>query len=318
MGVMVNYPFTQWHHKSDIIGKHVLKSSHQTAMQAAAMFLQSIEQPQTATRTTIDKATADNIEKYRHILKSVAEAVLYCGRQCIGLRGDKEQTRCGGNPGNFFALMKLHANHDDILRQHTEHPTMKNATYISPQTQNEMIDVLGKRMIHTSLVDEIKSARLYTIMVDEVTSHNTELMPLCVMFVDCELNIREELLQICTLQRITGHHIATTIKQVLLSLGIAIEGCRGQGYDGAANEQRDGWRPGPYPTGCPKDRAQSLQWTLSEFGNCPLLQPAYSPKHHRQNEGKGDVFYEQSEKRAITQRSGNAGRAPHGTQTAAN
>ena len=90
-------------------------------------------------------------------------------------------------------------------------------------------------MIQASLVEEIKDARLYTIMVDEVTSNNTELMPLCVRFVDSELNIREELLQICTLPRITGHHIATAIKQVLLSLGIAIEGCRGQGYDGSAN-----------------------------------------------------------------------------------
>jgi len=144
MGVMVNSPFIKWHHKSDVVGKHALKPSHQTAMQAAAMFLQSIEQPQTATRTMLDKATADNIEKNRHILKSIAEAVLYCGCQCIGLRGDKEQTHCAGNPGNFLALMKLLSNHDDILQQHTEHPTMKNATYVSPQTQNEMIDVLGK------------------------------------------------------------------------------------------------------------------------------------------------------------------------------
>ena len=79
---------------------------------------------------------------------------------------DKKQTHCAGNQGNFLALMKLLSNHDDILQQHMEHPTMKNAMYVSPQTQNEkneMIDVLGKRMIQASLVDEIKDARLYTI-----------------------------------------------------------------------------------------------------------------------------------------------------------
>ena len=49
MGVMVNYPFIKWHHKSDVVGKHAVKPSHQRAMQAAAVFLQSIDQPQTAT-----------------------------------------------------------------------------------------------------------------------------------------------------------------------------------------------------------------------------------------------------------------------------
>lgn len=46
---------------------------------------------------------------------------------------------------------------------------------------------------------EVKNAQIYTFMADEVTSHNVELMPLCVRFVDKDLNIREELLEICSL-----------------------------------------------------------------------------------------------------------------------
>ncbi len=84
-------------------------------------------------------------------------------------------------------------------------------------------------------MDEIKDARIYTIMADEVTSHNGELMPICIRFVDKYLNIMEELLEICSLPRITGVHIATTIKDVLTGLGIQISDCRGQGYDGASN-----------------------------------------------------------------------------------
>ena len=72
-------------------------------------------------------------------------------------------------------------------------------------------------------------------MVDEVTSHNTELMPVCIRFVDKDLTIREELLQVVSLQRITGLHIANKIKEVLGHLGVDISNCRGQGYDGASN-----------------------------------------------------------------------------------
>ena len=37
-----------------------------------------------------DSLREANIKENRHILKSVAEAILYCGRQCIALRGDNE------------------------------------------------------------------------------------------------------------------------------------------------------------------------------------------------------------------------------------
>lgn len=68
-------------------------------------------------------------------------------------------------------------------------------TYLSPQTQNEIIDIIGKRIIQNSIVAEVKQAPFYSILVDEVTSFNRESMPLCVRFVDVNKDIREEFLQ---------------------------------------------------------------------------------------------------------------------------
>ena len=76
-------------------------------------------------------------------------------------------------------------------------------------------------------------------MVDEVTSHNTEMMPVCIRFVDKDLNIREELLELVSLPRFTGLHIANKFKPVLSQLGLNISDCRGQGYDGASNMRSD-------------------------------------------------------------------------------
>ncbi len=253
LGVMINSPFAKWHHKSDVIGHHPKKVSHAFAVQEAELFIQSVENPETTIPILTDSIRQINMDENRHILKSVAETVLYCGRQCIALRGDNEhlqsqrepqssnkaqptgRTQPSGNPGNFLALMKLLANHDKKLKQHMESPKLRNATYLSPQTQNEMIDVIGKLMIQAKIVEEIKEAQIYTIMVDEVTSHNIELMPLCIRFVDKDCNIREELLEICAMARITGKHIASTVKGVLSGLGIHLADCRGQGYDGASN-----------------------------------------------------------------------------------
>lgn len=102
----------------------------------------------------------------------------------------------------------------------------RNCTYISPHTQNEIIKIIGKLMIQKSIVDEIIQARFYSIMVDEVTSHNQELMPLCVRFVDVQKNIGEEFIQFSTLFRVTGEAIAARICSDLTNLGLDLKNIR--------------------------------------------------------------------------------------------
>ncbi|ELU17325.1 hypothetical protein CAPTEDRAFT_187465 [Capitella teleta] len=71
-------------------------------------------------------------------------------------------------------------------------------------------------------------------MVDEVSSHNKELVPLCIRFVDGERQIREELIEITALPRITGEYIAQAIKDIQCAV-LDWTNCRGQGFDGAYN-----------------------------------------------------------------------------------
>lgn len=140
-----------------------------------------------------------------------------------------------GNPGNFLSLLKLLSIYNDTLRDHLNKPAMKSVTYMSPQTQNEILEVIGKHMILRDLVEEIKKARYCSIMADEVTSHNSEQLAFCVRFVDSSSNIREDFLSSLKLERITGESIASAIVGLLKDLGIPLENMRGQGYDGASN-----------------------------------------------------------------------------------
>ena len=55
----------------------------------------------------IDSSKAANIEQNREVLKSIAQAVLFCGRQCIALRVDVGNPDAPENPGNFLPLLKL-------------------------------------------------------------------------------------------------------------------------------------------------------------------------------------------------------------------
>ena len=107
-----------------------------------------------------------------------------------------------GNPGNFLSFLKVLSNHDPLLKSHLQHPKMRNATYVSPMTQNQIIDIVGKSIIQKSIVEEVNKAKFFSIMVDEITSFNKEYMPVCVRFVDSNNEIREEFLKFSVLTRI--------------------------------------------------------------------------------------------------------------------
>ena len=188
LGVLVNKPFTMWVKVHKIVEGHASNNYHFRAVHDALDFQRSIEQPELNIDVCISADLFQRIQENRHIVKCCAECILYCGRQRIALRGDNEKINPSGNPGNFLAMLRQVSNHDPVLKAHLETPRLRNITYISPHTQNEIIDIIGKRMIQKSIVDEVIQARFYSIMVDEVTSHNQELMPLCVRFVDMHIH----------------------------------------------------------------------------------------------------------------------------------
>ena len=116
---------------------------------------------------------------------------------------------------------------------------MRNVTRMSPQTQNELIEVMGKHIVLRNIVDELKAARRYAILADEVTSHNIEHLAICARFVDQNNGIREEFLAFIGLDRITGAKIADAIVKFLQDNDVPVANMRGQGYDGASNMSSD-------------------------------------------------------------------------------
>ena len=231
-GLLVNKPFRAWHRKSDKLVPHFTMHYHYQSVQASETFIKSIEQPQSTVTVMHDTIKLKNIKHNRDIIKAVANVVLYCGRQCIGLKGKEEFLNLPGNPGNFLALMRLLGKYNNDIKMHIEHPSLKNATYLTPRIQNELIVIMGVHIIQRKLVDEIKKAKLFTVLVDEVSSHHVEQMPLCIRFVDDSSAIREEFLEFCQLKSL---YIAHAIKQALLCHDLSLLNLRGQGYDGASN-----------------------------------------------------------------------------------
>ena len=150
------------------------------------------------------------------------------------IRGDVENVCSNKNPGNFLALLAMFAESDSILCNHLQKPRARNATYLSPRSQNEIISVIGYDVIRTRIISEVKNARFYSIMADEVSSHNAEHLPLCLWFVDDKSEIQEEFVTFLKLERVRAVDIANAIVGCLEGLGLSLNNLQGQGYDEAS------------------------------------------------------------------------------------
>ena len=147
LGALVNRPFRKWIKVNKIVDGHKDTVYHKIAIECAVDFRQSIDRPELSINARINTEILNfnRIQENRHILKCCANCIIFCGKQSIALCGDRENLeRLDQNAGNFLSMLKELANYDDVLKKHLEKPGQRNATYLSPHTQNELIDIIGK------------------------------------------------------------------------------------------------------------------------------------------------------------------------------
>ena len=49
------------------------------------------------------------------------------------------------NSGNFLAILRLLGKSDQTLKEHLDNPIARNAQYLSPQIQNEIISIMANQ-----------------------------------------------------------------------------------------------------------------------------------------------------------------------------
>ena len=121
-----------------------------------------------------------------------------------------------------MALLKVFAETDSVLHAHLHRPRARNATYLSPKSQNDIIEVIGFDVIRTSIVTEVRNAVFYSILADEVSSHNVGHMALCLRFVDENCDVQEKFIGFVKLQRVRANDIANAIITNLEDLELSL------------------------------------------------------------------------------------------------
>ena len=236
-GQFVTKKFDTWTKKSRKFAVHNHAKNHLFAVEQAENVKTIISKPGVSIDDRLQQTKQSDVLRNREILKSLADAILFCGRQGLALRGHRDDSTADStsNKGIYMSLLEYSVRSgNEALSRHLKE-CGKNATYTSKTTQNELIQTIGD-YLRNKLLEEVRTAKWFSILCDEVTDvSNKEQVSIVIRFVDVSCNIREEFLEFVTTDRITGEVLANKIKETLVKWGIDFQDCRGQGYDGASN-----------------------------------------------------------------------------------
>lgn len=233
-GVLVSYALSDFKHAIENLKKHEQKDYHKEAVVKMESYVKVMSGQQDSISVQINNAAKELIATNRMKLQSIMETIILCGRQNIPLRGHRDagtdlERACEGH-GNFWALLQFRISSGDTLLR--EHPTTapRNATYISPDIQNQVIQVLGDHILHKILTN-VKEEKFFSVIADEVTdSSNKEQLGVVLRYVNPTDNCK-------ILYLFWNVVVAFRDRPLLLDFftqhGLDPTSLRGQAYDGA-------------------------------------------------------------------------------------
>jgi hypothetical protein len=110
-----------------------------------------------------------------------------------------------------------------------------NAHYLSPESQNQLIDAIGDEVLHC-IVQKAREANYFAVMMDETTDlAHLEQIAVVVRFCDDDFNAYERLLSITESPTVTGEHLAEILVNTIQRHNLDTRKLIAQTYDGAAS-----------------------------------------------------------------------------------
>jgi len=239
--VFENLGFNDWKNakgaKRGALSLHEGREVHKNAATKAHTFKDICEGKSRDVQSCVSKQHDEAVKRNQEVLLSLIDVVIALGKRNIPFRGHDWNKDAGRENGNFDFFIHWKAEFDSTLAYHLTH-CKKNASYISPDIQNQLIKCCGQE-VRDCILDDVRSAKFFSVMADECTDVSTvEQMSICLRFVD-ESNprqpeVREEFVGFIELESTTADCITKEILKFLGLCSLDISNLRGQGYDGAS------------------------------------------------------------------------------------
>ncbi|XP_068217819.1 52 kDa repressor of the inhibitor of the protein kinase-like [Palaemon carinicauda] len=133
--VLVHRPFTNLQKakgKEGVLDQHEKHVYHKYAVCDYKTAKESSVNPEHHVDAMLSNEWKELYKKNLEILKSVIDAIVFCGKQNITLRGRRDdRSSSNSNTGNFLSILNLLATHDPVLKCHHESGKRENQINIS-------------------------------------------------------------------------------------------------------------------------------------------------------------------------------------------
>ncbi|KDO37307.1 hypothetical protein CISIN_1g035944mg, partial [Citrus sinensis] len=158
-------------------------------------------------------------------LKTTIVATKWLAKQACTFRGHDESVN-SLNRGNFIELIKLLAIMNEKINKVVLENTLKNAQYIAPKIQKELLNILANKVRH-KIQEEIEDAK-FCILVDEALDEShKEQMTIILRHIDCDGFIRERFFKVVNVDDTKASTLKNEICNVLAQYNLLIENLRG-------------------------------------------------------------------------------------------
>jgi len=234
--------FKTWNRALETFKKHEESVAHRHAVHDFQQFLtkKPVLHQVNELAAQQEKAHASQVEQNRNVMRRLFSITRLLGRLCLPFRGHVEQDS-SGNKGTFVEFVIFLANHgDSVLKHHLEFAP-KNAHYLSPATQNELISLLGDA-VQTEIIREVKEAGFFTILMDETLDFaGVDQVIFLIRYIspnshEGQATIQERVVALATLiEGKTGEELEELLLNTLENLGLDLYCVVGQCYDGGGN-----------------------------------------------------------------------------------
>ncbi|GFQ71587.1 DUF4371 domain-containing protein [Trichonephila clavata] len=243
-GKLVSVGFRDWKKAKESFKKHMEKEYHKLCVLQATSFLKISAGKQLDIASQLDSQRTKEIAENRAAIEPIIRTILFCAEQELPLRGDHDSgalslTRPEKKDGKFRALLRFRIESGDKnLEKHVLN-SCKNATYMSPIIQNEVIQTCSD-IVTEKVIDRISNAECFSLLGDETMDvSGTEQLSLCIRYFDIpDLQapvLREDFVGFIPITDQSSENLANVILQRCDELNLDMTKCVGQGYYGAAN-----------------------------------------------------------------------------------
>ena len=236
----VSTPFQNWKNATGVsrgaLNRHSASQTHQQCVELAASFRCVMEKKVGSIKSQLSEAYDKQVETNTAALLAIVDSIQFLVKQGLGLRGSNWDKSAKREDGNFSHLLDLVSKYSPELQCHILH-SPRNARYLSPKIQNELIAVNGD-MIRRSIVNECNSCLFWSVMADETTDVSTkEQVSVCIRYVRKnslhKLEVCEEFLGFSSVSIANAEAITSAIVGLASGVGLNMDKLVGKGFDGA-------------------------------------------------------------------------------------